>query len=133
MHTTHPTLISEYITKSRIKRKVYTAILLYCLLTLIPGLTKTQAQNIERDTVVVTTPENLSRAPYIYLDCRRCDFDLIRTEMTFVNYVRDPELADIHVFVTEEEMAGGGTEFQFSFIGNNVFGGTAHTMTHIIG
>jgi len=133
MHTTHPTLISEYITKSRIKRKVYTAILLYCLLTLIPGLTKTQAQNIERDTMVVTTPENLSRAPYIYLDCRRCDFDLIRTEMTFVNYVRDPELADIHVFVTEEETAGGGTEFQFSFIGNNVFGGTAHTMTHIIG
>jgi hypothetical protein len=53
--------------------------------------------------------------------------------MTFVNYVRDPELADIHVFVTEEETAGGGTEFQFSFIGKNVFEGTSHKMTHLIG
>jgi hypothetical protein len=100
---------------------------------LISGFSEIQAQNTEKDSVVITTPENLSRAPYIYLDCRRCDFDLIRTDMTFVNYVRDPELADIHVFVTEEETSGGGTEFQFSFIGKNVFEGTSHKMTHLVG
>jgi hypothetical protein len=53
-------------------------------------------------------------------------------ELTFVNYVRDPELADIHIFVTEEETAGGGTEFQFSFIGKNIFEGTSHKMKHVI-
>lgn len=114
-------------------RQNFHVIFMFCLFLLISGFSEIQAQNTERDSVVITTPENLSRAPYIYLDCRRCDFDLIRTDMTFVNYVRDPELADIHVFVTEEETAGGGTEFQFSFIGKNVFEGTSHKMTHIVG
>lgn len=115
-----------------ISRQSLNVIFIFVVLLLIPGLTKIQAQNAEKDSVVITTPENLSRAPYIYLDCRRCDFDLIRTDMTFVNYVRDPELADIHVFVTEEETAGGGIEFQFSFIGKNVFEGTSHKMKHIV-
>ena len=39
--------------------------------------------------------------PLVYIDCNRCDYDYVRTELTFVNYVRDPDLADIHVFVTD--------------------------------
>ncbi|MBW6536041.1 MAG: hypothetical protein K0B11_13625 [Mariniphaga sp.] len=66
-------------------------------------------------------------APYVYIDCR-CDFDHIRTEITFVNYVRDPQLADIHVFVTSERTAGGGREYQFSFIGRREFAGTQYTL-----
>jgi hypothetical protein len=80
----------------------------------------------------MTSAENLDRAPYIYLDCRRCDFDLIRTDMTFVNYVRDPELADIHVFVTDEETGGGSREYQFTFIGKRDFEGSEHTLKHVI-
>ena len=117
----------------RLNKKAFHSGFLFFLLVFTAGLPETHAQNAEKDSVVITTPENISRAPYVYLDCRRCDFDLIRTDMTFVNYVRDPELADIHVFVTEEETAGGGIEFQFSFIGKNIFEGTAHTMNHIIG
>lgn len=71
-------------------------------------------------------------APLVYIDCRRCDFDYIRTELTFVNYVRDPELADIHVFVTDESTAGGGSEYQFSFIGKRKFSGTHYTLKHHI-
>ncbi|WP_372948957.1 hypothetical protein [Mariniphaga sp.] len=71
-------------------------------------------------------------APYVYLDCRRCDFDYIRTELTFVNYVRDPELADIHVFVTDERTSGGGYEYQFSFIGRQNFEGTGYTLKYHI-
>lgn len=70
-------------------------------------------------------------APYVYIDCQ-CDFDHIRTEITFVNYVRDPQLADIHVFVTDERTAGGGREYQFSFIGRRVFAGTQYTLRHYI-
>lgn len=125
-------IVSEFSDKELLKRKNFYAIFLFCWLILITGLFQTQAQNIEKDSVIIITPENLTRAPFVYLDCRRCDFDLIRTDMTFVNYVRDPELADIHVFVTEEETAGGGIEFQFSFIGKNVFEGTSHKMTHVI-
>lgn len=71
-------------------------------------------------------------SPYIYLDCNQCDYDFIRNELAFVNYVRDPEMADIHVFVTDEEIVGGGKEFQFSFIGRQKFEGTEYTMEHTI-
>jgi hypothetical protein len=72
-------------------------------------------------------------APSFYIDCRRCDFDFIRTELNFVNYVRDPELADVHVFVTDEQTGGGGREYQFSFIGRRRFEGTSYTLRHHIG
>lgn len=68
--------------------------------------------------------------PNVYLDCRRCDYDFIRMELNFVNYVRDPEQADIHVFVTDERTAGGGREYQFTFIGRRDFRGTEYTMKH---
>lgn len=71
--------------------------------------------------------------PDVYLDCRRCDYNFIRTELDFVNYVRDPEQADIHVFVTDEGTAGGGREFQFTFIGRNEFRGMEYTMKHHVG
>lgn len=132
MQKKHPAIISEFSISNRIQRKKYSFFLLLYIFILISGLAEVKAQNTEKDTLLLISPENLARAPYVYLDCRRCDFDLIRTDMTFVNYVRDPELADIHVFVTEEQTAGGGTEFQFSFIGKNVFEGSAHTMKHIV-
>jgi len=68
--------------------------------------------------------------PNVYIDCRRCDYDFIRMELNFVNYVRDPEQADIHVFVTDERTAGGGREYQFTFIGRGDFSGTEYTMKH---
>lgn len=68
--------------------------------------------------------------PEVYLDCRRCHYDFIRTEIDFVRYVRDPEMADIHVFVTDERTAGDGREYQFTFIGLKVFAGIEYTMKH---
>jgi len=73
-----------------------------------------------------------SQIPNVFLDCRRCDYEFIKTELTFVNYVRDPEMADIHVFITEERTAAGGREFQFSFIGRKEFSGTSFTLKHHI-
>ena len=70
--------------------------------------------------------------PYIYLDCNQCDYDYIRNELAFVNYVRDPEQADVHVFVTDEDIVGGGKELQFSFIGRQKFEGTEYTIEHTI-
>jgi hypothetical protein len=33
----------------------------------------------------------------VFLDCDRCDGDYIRKEVTFVDYVRTREDADVHV------------------------------------
>ncbi|HDR50320.1 MAG TPA: hypothetical protein ENN90_01680, partial [Mariniphaga anaerophila] len=99
----------------------------FLFFVLFTGLVSGQAQ--ETKTVMAMLP---GEAPFVYIDCRRCDFDYIRTELTFVNYVRDPELADIHVFVTDERTAGGGREYQFSFIGRRAFAGTKYTLNHHI-
>jgi len=62
-------------------------------------------------------------APKIYLDCDMCDLDFIRTEITFVNYVRDRKEAQIHVLVTTQSTGGGGTEYTLTFSGQKEFEG----------
>ncbi len=56
-------------------------------------------------------------APKIFLDCRRCDHDFIRTEIPFVNYVRHREEADVHILVTTQRTGSGGREYTMAFIG----------------
>jgi hypothetical protein len=80
---------------------------------------------------ISTTPT--SGVPEVYLDCRRCDFDYIRKELNFVHYVRDPNQADIHVFVTDQNTGDGGRMFEFSFFGRRGFSGTEYTLKHFIG
>jgi hypothetical protein len=43
-----------------------------------------------------------SDAPLVYIDCQRCDLQHLRREITFVNHVRDPNLAEVHVMVTNQ-------------------------------
>lgn len=68
--------------------------------------------------------------PDIYIDCSSCDFDHIRREITFVNYVRDPNQADVHVFVTDESTGSGGRQYELTFIGRRSFSDTEYTFTH---
>ena len=50
-----------------------------------------------------------SAAVRVFLDCGyRCDFDYLRTEIPFVNYVRDRLDAQVHVLVTRENTGSGG-------------------------
>jgi len=60
-------------------------------------------------------------APKVYLDCMDCDLEYIKTEITFVNYVRDRKEADIHILVTTQTTAGGGREYTLSFLVQNGF------------
>jgi hypothetical protein len=62
-------------------------------------------------------------APRIYLDCATCDLDYIRTEITFVNYVRDRNEAQVHVLVTTQATGSGGREYTLTFLGRNEFQG----------
>ncbi len=68
--------------------------------------------------------------PDVYIDCSRCDFNYIRKEITHVNYVRDPNQADIHVFVTDQPTGDGGRRYEFSFIGRNSFTGSSFLREH---
>jgi hypothetical protein len=66
-------------------------------------------------------------APKVFIDCGMCDIDHIRTEITFVNYVRDRKEADIHVLVTSMRTGAGGREYTIAFIGQNRFDGIDDT------
>jgi hypothetical protein len=75
-----------------------------------PGLPQSQ------DTAP-NTAELKQKAPRVFIDCPRCDLDYIRTEIPFVNYVRDPKEAEVHVLITTQTTGSGGTEYTMSFIG----------------
>lgn len=53
----------------------------------------------------------------VYVDCGWCDFDHIRSEIRFIDYVRDPEQADLHVFITSVRTGLRGRQYEISFLG----------------
>jgi hypothetical protein len=93
---------------------------LCCLIPLaafwaVPAVSQPREERIQ----VVPPEEMRSVAPNVYLDCarRNCDFDFIKTEITFVNYVRDRQSADVHIIVTRQTTGSGGGDYVLSFIG----------------
>jgi hypothetical protein len=59
----------------------------------------------------------LQDAIKIYIDCDDCDMNFIREEIQFVNYVRDRNVADVHIIFTDQNTGGGGEEYSVEFIG----------------
>jgi hypothetical protein len=57
----------------------------------------------------------------VYLDCDRCDTDYIRTELTFVNYVRDRMDAHVHILITTQRTASRGIEYTITYVGQMEF------------
>jgi len=55
----------------------------------------------------------------VFLDCDSCDVEYIKTEITFVNYVRDRHEAQVHILVSTQSTGGGGVEYTLTFIGQN--------------
>lgn len=73
-----------------------------------------------------------STAPNVFIDCNRriCDMDYIKTEITFVNYMRDRENADVHVLVTRQATGSGGNEYSLNFIGLKEYKGRDSTLKY---
>jgi hypothetical protein len=67
----------------------------------------------------------------VFLDCEGCFADFLRTEVTFVDYVRDRSEADVHVLITSTETGGGGREYTAAFIGAGSYLGADHTLKAI--
>jgi hypothetical protein len=62
-------------------------------------------------------------APRIFIDCDYLDIEYIKTEITFVNYVRDRKEAQVHVLITLQSTGSGGVEYAMSFEGQQEFEG----------
>jgi hypothetical protein len=61
----------------------------------------------------------------LYVDCSTygCDSDYIRTELPFVDHVRNPQDADVHVLATGRTTGSGGKEVTLKFTGQGPFKG----------
>ncbi|HSJ23267.1 MAG TPA: hypothetical protein VK929_01200 [Longimicrobiales bacterium] len=92
--------------------------------SLLPATATAQQESDESPA-----PPVLEHAPMVYLDCRRCPETHLRTEIDFVNYVREASAAQVHIIITDQP-TGGGQLYTMAFIGRNAFAGMDQTLTY---
>jgi len=73
----------------------------------------------------------LQPIPNVYLDCNVCDITYIRSNITFVNYVRDQDDADIYLNITDLRTAGGGREYTLTYRGLRNFSTRVDTLRYV--
>lgn len=69
----------------------------------------------------------------VFVDCNSmgCDLDYFRTEIPYVDYVRDRADATVHVLVSTQSTGSGGREYTMNFIGLREFAGVSDTLTYV--
>lgn len=104
-------------------RKILTAALIFCFALSFSSVTYAQDEP-------KAIQEDMSDAPKVFLDCRRCDRDYIKTEIPFVTYVRDRKDADVHILITNQGTGSGGQEYTMTFIGLKDYEGLNNTLKY---
>ena len=84
------------------------SILVVGALLFAAGLAPDVAAQEKAPVQAVNLDQLKEKAPKVYIDCLECDLDYIRTEITFVNYVRDRKEADVHILITTQDTGSGG-------------------------
>jgi len=97
---------------------------LFILALLLSGL------SVFSQTVPTDIEALKKSAPKVFIDCGWCDLEYIKTEITFVNYVRDRKEAEVHILVTTQTTGSGGTEYTLAFSGQNGFSGLDDTLKY---
>lgn len=74
--------------------------------------------------------QDVGRAFGIFLDCRDsyCEPDFYRTDIAFVDHLRERTAADVHVLITREATGGGGATYALAFYGQRRFAGVSDTL-----
>jgi hypothetical protein len=103
---------------------IFSAIpLVALLLTPVPGAAQDPADEEPVEAPEVEVDQIVVGRPNIFFDCagRNCNSSYYRTEIDWVNWVRDREVADIHIIMTSLPTGAGGREYQLDFIGEDDF------------
>jgi len=66
----------------------------------------------------------------VFLDCSYCDMDYLRTELTYIDYVRDRMEAQVDIVVSSLQTGSRGTEYTFVFKGQKEFKGENDTLRY---
>jgi hypothetical protein len=69
---------------------------------------------------VVAQESSGQSRPNVFFDCdgRNCNNEYYRTEIDWVNWVRDREVADVHLIMTSTNTGAGGREYRLDFLGH---------------
>jgi hypothetical protein len=70
-------------------------------------------------------------APKLFILCSYCDLDYIRQEISFMNFVRHPDEADIKILITSTSTASGGDEYKIVFEGAKSYINLQDTLIYI--
>ena len=65
----------------------------------------------------------------VFLDMPATYHDYIKTEIPYVNYVRDRALAQVHILLMEEASGSGGARYTLSLMGRQEFSGVDDTLS----
>jgi hypothetical protein len=77
-----------------------------------------------------TSEEWKKAALKVFIDCGFCDLEYIKTEITFVNYVRDRKEAQVHVLFSQQGTGSGGREYTLTFLGQFEYAGQEDTLRY---
>ncbi len=78
-----------------------------------------------------TTPLNNNTRITVFLDAHWwLDEHFVREQIPIVTYVRDKELADVHIMMSRHGAGSAGANYAISFIGNRRFHGEDHNMIY---
>jgi len=67
----------------------------------------------------------------VYLNCAACDENYVRTEVHWVDHVRDRLDADVHILVTTRTTGAGETEYTLYFTGRRELESRADTLKYV--
>lgn len=101
-----------------LRKKWYALGIVFAYLVIGPLTADAQ---VPTETQADTLLPSLDRPARVFLDCDRCDESYFRRNLTFVDYVRDRQQADVHVLSTLRRTGGGGVTYRIEFIGRGPF------------
>jgi hypothetical protein len=69
-----------------------------------------------------------------FIDCNvyGCDDEFFRREILFVDHMREPQDASVHVLVTAEPTGGSGTAYTVTFLGKREFANLGDTLRVVV-
>lgn len=76
-------------------------------------------------------PEAEKETINVFLDCRGCNGSYVRSEINFINFVRDQSDAEVHLLITLQQTGSGGWEHSLNFMGLGYISDKAHKMIFV--
>ena len=67
----------------------------------------------------------------VYLDCFECFPEYLRDQIDWVDFVREPQEASVHLLASSRQTGGGGREVVLRFVGRERFQGHDHDLRAI--